>query len=88
MDEIHSGGGDTRSTSGKSVNVGCAASGIAGPPNSPAICAGVVVGCGLELKVDTQGIVRRGIENGSSRLVVPVGAHRVDHRRGGPTVRG
>ena len=68
IDEIHSGGGDTRSTSGKSVNVGCAASGFAGPPKSPAICTRVGVGCGLKLKVDTQQTVERGIENGSSCL--------------------
>lgn len=81
---MHSGGGDTRSVSGKSASVGCAASGIAGPPKIPAICTGVGVGCGLELTVDTQEIlVGRGIENGSSCLVV--GAHPVDHRRVGPT---
>lgn len=65
MVEMLSGGGDTRSTSGISVNVGWAANGFARPPKIPAICDWVGVGCGLELKVDTQEIMRWGLEDGS-----------------------
>ena len=68
MVEIHSGGGDTRSTSGLSVNVGCAANGFAVPPKIPAIWIKADVDCSLRPKTGAQEIIRREIEKRFARL--------------------
>ena len=68
MVEILSGGGDTRSTSGAFVNVGCATNGFGVPPKIPAICNKVNFDCSPKPETDVQEIIRREIEKRFARL--------------------